>query len=128
MAADGGATAVTLTAAGITVFGISTGLQPEVMIAGFAGGLWAQAYHPPTTIMKRIAMTILASVLSGYLTPAISASVSPMMPVTASMTPVKLPIAVLIGLLAQRVLGPWLMKFAAKKADAIIKKAEDLEK
>lgn len=33
-------TAGTAVATGLTIFGISTGLDPAILIAGLAGGLW----------------------------------------------------------------------------------------
>lgn len=66
-------TAGTAVATGLTIFGISTGLDPAILIAGLAGGLWAQSYHPPTSIWRRVALIVLAAILAGYLAPAFAA-------------------------------------------------------
>lgn len=38
---------IAVSATGLTILGISTGLQPDILLAGFAGGLWALTYQPP---------------------------------------------------------------------------------
>lgn len=116
-------TAGTAVATGLTIFGISTGLDPAILIAGLAGGLWAQSYHPPTTIWRRVALIALASILAGYLAPAFAAvaasseTIRGIFPLTA----LQLPVAVLIGLTSHRVLGPAFMRLANKKAEELAK-------
>jgi hypothetical protein len=107
------------TATGLTLFGVATGLHPAILLAGMAGGLWALSYQEPSPIWKRVAVTVMASILAGYLTPAVAAGVTAIgnWPQTVTHDMVQLPIAVLIGLLAHRVLGPALMRFAAQKAE-----------
>ena len=109
----------TALATGLTIFGVSTGLDPAILIAGAAGGLWAQSYHPPTIIWRRLALICLAAVLSGYLAPAIAAVASSSQTIRGIFTfsALQLPIAVLVGLTSHRVLGPAFMKFAAKKVE-----------
>jgi uncharacterized membrane protein YdfJ with MMPL/SSD domain len=127
MAADGGISVLgyAATASGLTVFGIATGLDPAVLIAGFAGGLWAQSYHPPMSILARIGLTILASIIAGYLAPAgatvAAAGVGLFSPLKGvlSVAVLQLPIAVIIGLIAHRILGPAIMKLAAKKTESL---------
>lgn len=113
------ATTAAATATGITVFGISTGLDPAILIAGVAGGLWAQSYHPPAGFMRRLALIALAAILAGYLAPAIAAVAASSETIRGifSLTALQLPIAVLVGLTSHRVLGPAVMRFAAKKAE-----------
>lgn len=108
---------------GITLFGISTGLDPSVLIAGFAGGVWAQSYYPPTHWAKRVGLSALATILAGYLAPA-AAAVATSYDVIRSVLPMaalQLPAAVVVGLLAHRVLGPAFMKLAANKVDEVAK-------
>ena len=110
-------------AAGITLFGVSTGLNPAVLIAGFAGGVWAQSYYPPTHWAKRVALTSLASILAGYLAPA-AATVATSYELVRNVLPLEalqLPTAVVVGLLAHRVLGPAFMRLASKKLDDVAK-------
>ena len=108
-------------AAGLTVFGVSTGLQPAILLAGLAGGLWASTYSSPASPIKRAAVTVLSAVLSGYLTPSFAAALTSFSgwPEAVTCDLAKLPIAVVIGLLAHRVLGPALLKFAQKKAEEV---------
>ena len=116
-------TAGTAVATGLTIFGISTGLDPAILIAGFAGGVWAQSYHPPTTFWRRLALVALASLLAGYLAPAFAAVASSSETIRGifTLTALQLPAAVLIGLTSHRVLGPAFMRFAAKKAEEYAK-------
>lgn len=117
------AAALTITAAGLTIFGISTGLHPHILLAGLAGGLWSLSYQQPLPAWKRLAVATLASVIAGYLTPAVAVGVTSIAvwPQAMSNDLMQLPIAVTIGLLAHRVLGPAVMRFAAKKAEEVQK-------
>lgn len=111
------------TAAGITVLGVSTGLDPALLIAGFAGGLWAQSYNPPAHWLQRLAATALAAILAGYFAPAAAVVLSASDTVKGALPghALQLPVAVLVGLLAQRVLGPAIMRIARKKSEDLTK-------
>lgn len=111
------------TAAGLTIFGVATGLHPEILLAGLAGGLWALSYQPSTSAGKRVAVTIMASIVAGYLTPAIATGVTSIgaWPQALTRDILQLPIAVMIGLLSHRVLGPALLRFASRKAEEVTK-------
>lgn len=111
------------TATGLTIFGVATGLHPSILLAGLAGGLWALSYQEPSPAWKRVGLTVMASIVSGYLTPAVAAGVTSLgaWPQSVTRDVVQLPIAVLIGLLSHRVLGPALMRFAAQKAEEVSK-------
>lgn len=123
--ADVNATAIAIVSSpiitgGLTVFGIATGLEPSLLIAGFAGALWAQSYREPAPVLHRVALTLLGAILAAYLTPAPAmalASVSMAKQASISASVLQWPIAVLIGLLAHSVLGPALVKLIAKKAE-----------
>lgn len=117
------AAASAATAAGITVLGVSTGLDPAVLIAGFAGGLWAQSYNPPAHWLQRLAATALAAILAGYFTPAAAVMLSASDTIKGALPghALQLPVAVLVGLLAQRVLGPAIMRIARKKSEDLTK-------
>lgn len=106
------------TAAGLTIFGVATGLQPAILLAGLAGGLWALSYQDPAPAVNRVAATVMSSIISGYLTPSVSAGVTSisLWPPAITSDLAKMPIAVLIGLLSHRVLGPAILRIAAKKA------------
>lgn len=111
------------TATGLTVFGVATGLQPAILLAGLAGGLWALSYQDPVPAWKRVSVTVIASLVAGYLAPAVCVGVTEIngWPRALSGDLVQLPIAVLIGLLAHRVIGPAILRIAAKKADEVSK-------
>lgn len=104
-------------ATGLTLFGVATGLDPAILIAGFAGGAWAQSYHPPAPIWKRVFLTVLAAILAGYLAPA-GASIVMSAGVwqgAFTVTTLQLPVAVIVGLISHRILGPAIMKLSVKK-------------
>lgn len=117
------AAAATATAAGVTILGVSTGLDPALLIAGFAGGLWAQSYTRPAHWLQRLAATALASILAGYFAPAAAVVLSASDTVRGALPgqALQLPVAVLVGLLAQRVLGPAIMRLARKKSEDLTK-------
>lgn len=121
--AEPSVTVGTALATGLTVFGVSTGLDPAVLIAGVAGGLWAQSYHPPTSIWRRLALICLAAILAGYLAPVATAFAASTDTIKGIITfsALQLPIAVLVGLTSHRVLGPAFMRLAAKKAEELSK-------
>lgn len=111
---------VTISSAGaMSILGIATGLDLPVMAAGFFGALWSQSYSPPTSLAKRAFLTLLASILAGYLAPASASAVMTIQVARDAFTvaSLQLPVAVFIGLLSHRVLGPAIMKLAAKKAE-----------
>jgi hypothetical protein len=110
-------------ATGLTILGVSTGLDPAVLIAGVSGGLWAQSYHPPTAIWRRVALIALAAILAGYLAPVFTAFIAMSDTVRGiiSFAALQLFIAVIVGLTSHRVLGPAFMRFAAKKAEEYTK-------
>lgn len=117
------AAATVAAGAGITVLGVSTGLDPAVLIAGFAGGLWAQSYNAPAHWSQRLAATALAAILAGYFTPAAAILLSASDTIKGALPgpALQLPVAVLVGLLAQRVLGPAIMRIARKKSEDLTK-------
>lgn len=111
------------TATGLTLFGVATGLHPAILLAGLAGGLWALSYQEPSPVWKRVAVTIMAAIVAGYLTPAVAAGVTSIgaWPQNVTRDLVQLPIAVVIGLLSHRVLGPALLRIATQKAEEAAK-------
>lgn len=117
------AAALMATTMGLTLFGMATGLQPEILLAGLAGGLWALSYQPQAPAWKRVAVTVMAAIIAGYLTPTIVAGATSIdaWPRAVSRELVQFPIAVLIGLLANRVLGPAILRIVASKMKEEIK-------
>lgn len=115
------AVALTATSAGLTIFGMATGLHPAILLAGLAGGWWALSYQDPLPVMKRVAVTIMSAIVAGYLTPAVVAGVTSIgaWPQAVTKDLMQFPVAVVIGLLAHRVLGPSILRIAAKKAEEV---------
>lgn len=123
--AEPNATSVAAAAAGLSLFGVATGLDPATLIAGFAGGIWGQSYHPPTAIWRRLIVVIMASIIAGYLAPAAALGAVALVPVAAAgalpLSAMQLPAAVLIGLTSHRVLGPAVMRLAGRKIEGLAK-------
>ena len=106
------ASAATAAATGLTLLGVTTGLDPAVLIAGLAGGLWAQSYQSPTDLWKRAALTVMSSVVAGYLAPAAAS-------LAGLAGDFRLPLAVLVGLTCHRVLGPAVLRYTSRKAEEL---------
>jgi hypothetical protein len=61
-----------VTGAGVVILGVHTGLDYPTMIAGLAGGATALSYGEPGTPFKRACEVISASLLAGYISPAVA--------------------------------------------------------
>jgi hypothetical protein len=110
-------------ATGLTLFGVATGLHPAILFAGLAGGLWSLSYQPPKPFWKRTATTIMAAIVSGYLAPAVSVGLMSIdvFPRSLTLEVTQLPVAVLIGLVSHRVLGPAILRIVARKTEDMSK-------
>lgn len=107
--------AITLSAGGITLLGIATGLHPTVMLAGFAGGLWAVSYEkPPISLARRLTWTCGSAIVAGYLTPPAVAMLLPSLPGRMTAELIQHGAAFLIGFTAFSRLGPALLSLAGK--------------
>ena len=107
--------AITLSAGGITLLGIATGLHPTVMLAGFAGGLWAVAYEkPPIPLVRRLTWTCGSAIVAGYLTPPAVAMLLPSLPGRMTAELIQHGVGFLIGLTAFPHLGPAFLSLAGK--------------
>lgn len=109
--------AIAVTATGLTVLGVATNLQPHILLAGFAGGLWALSYQAPAPLLRRVFATIGASIVAGYLAPVVSAILKAPLPATMTAEVIESAAAFLTGLTSQSVLGPAILRIAARKAD-----------
>ena len=121
--AEMGAATAGVSTVGLTVLGVSTGLAPELLIAGFAGGMWAQSYLGQTPYAQRLGLTLLASLLAGYFAPALAIGLTAMELVRGVFpgNVLQLPIAVLVGFLAHRIGGPAIMRIVRKKTEDLTK-------
>jgi len=109
------------TAAGLTVFGVATGLRIEILIAGLFGGLWAMSYHPPAGVLARVMFMLGSSLVAGYVAPvvaSVAASAATNLvtwwPRDVTRDVLQYPVAFLTGFLALRWIGPALMRRAEK--------------
>ena len=57
--------AVATSAAGLTLFGVTTGLHPGILLAGLFGGLIAMSYHPPSGLLARVLFMVGSSLIAG---------------------------------------------------------------
>jgi hypothetical protein len=115
------AAAVTVTAGGLTLFGVVTGLQPALLIAGLAGGWWALSYQRDAmTIGRRISVLGISALVAAWVTPpAVAMTVhSGWFPGVAAEL-MQYPGAAVVGLVAHAVIGPGLMRLAAKRAGEV---------
>lgn len=108
-------------AAGLTVFGVATGLHINILIAGLFGGLWALSYQPPAGIVARVLFLLGSSLIAGYVAPvaaSIAASAATNLvtwwPRDAGREAMQYPVAFFTGFLGLRFLGPALMRRAQK--------------
>ncbi len=95
--------AVVATTTGLTIFGVATGLDPGILIAGFGGGIWSQLDQEKKPFIKRLGSMAVSSLSSGYLTPLV------MWFLQLSGGPVQmlqLPVAFIIGLTTHKHIGP----------------------
>lgn len=104
---------------GITVFGLVTGLHPMLLVAGFLGCWWYNTYGRPLPLGKRIGSAMLAAFVAAWTTPPVVAWVTSLAwwPPAVPALIVGFPVALALGFLTHRVLGPKLLAIAEKKAE-----------
>lgn len=112
-----------LTAAGITLFGVATGLDPVLLFSGACGGWWAMTYQPAIGALQRISRVGVSAVAASWGSPVAVgyAANAGLLPDTVPTTVAGFPVALGIGLLAVDVLGRGLLKFAQRKAEEVAK-------
>lgn len=98
---------IAVTSGGITLLGVATGLQPELLLAGAAGGWWALTYAPPARALARINRIALSSAIAAWTAPPATAWAAGTLGLTEAIpTPGLQMLAALgIGLIALDVLG-----------------------
>jgi len=104
-----------ITGAGITIFGVVTGLHPDILLAGFAGGVWAQSYLPQTTLFRRVSTTLGSAIVAGYLTPISVALLKNSSTGDLFQEIAQTAIALVIGLISQKVIGPALLRISENR-------------
>lgn len=112
-----------LTAAGITLFGVATGLDPVLLFAGAGGGWWAMTYQPAIGALHRLSRVGVSALAAAWGAPVAVgyAANAGVLPTTVPAEVAGFPVALGIGLLAVDVLGRGLLKFAQRKAEEVAK-------
>lgn len=112
------ATTAAVTATGLTLFGLHTGLDPILLLAGLAGALMELSYGEPRPPWRRLTGIVSASLLAGYLTPAAVAivRVKSLLPEGIAEEVILPAAAATIGFLSYRVIGPAILRIANKFA------------
>lgn len=109
------------TAAGITLFGVATGVDPSLLVGGIAGGWWATfQFDVAATVVARLAFITLSALLGALLTPlfaVVALDLAGKAGMSLPEVPLRLALAVVIGLLAIRWLGPRIVAVAGRAAD-----------
>jgi hypothetical protein len=123
-----------VTAGGITLLGIATGLHPELLLAGAAGGWWALSYVPPIGIWARANRVMLSSAVAAWAAPPAAAwagGIARHMGETGGWLPDVLPAAAWqivaalgIGLLAVDVLGRGLLAIGRARLRRCIRETD----
>lgn len=104
---------------GITLFGLVTGLHPMLLLAGFIGCWWYNSYGQPLPLGQRISSAIIAGLVAAWTTPPVVAWITSTAwwPPAVPALIVGFPIALALGFLTHRVLGPKLLAVAERKAE-----------
>lgn len=110
-----------LTATGISIFGVATGLDPVLLVAGVAGGYASLSYQPAQSFSGRITSVVMSALMAAWGAPVLVAAASgqPFIPVAVTGEILKFPVALIGGFLAQTVIAPGLMALAKRKMESI---------
>jgi len=108
-----------LTAGGITILGVATGLHPALLLAGAAGGWWSMSYQSQLSALGRLNRILLSSVVSAWGAPVAAAAGASFMPSLdlTSRSAIELGVALVIGLVTIDVLGRGLLAVVRKKME-----------
>jgi hypothetical protein len=111
-AAASAAVSAAATATGLTVLGVATGLQADMLLAGVCGGVMAILTLRELTRLERLYAIIAALITSGTLGPLVVVMLPRIAPGLISIgdgSVVRVAVGFVIGFLAYRVLLPSLM-------------------
>lgn len=96
-----------VTAGGITLLGVATGLHPALMLAGAAGGWWAMSYQSQHSAWSRINRIVVSALVSAWGAPVLASL--DVMPAAVPRAALQLALALTIGLVTIDVLGRGLL-------------------
>lgn len=110
-----------IASSGLTLFGVATGLDPMLLVAGFVGCWWYNTYLQTITLGQRISSGVIAALVGAWLTPPVIAWLTSLSwwPATVHAPLVGWPFALAVGFLTHKVIGPTLLRTAQKKAEDI---------
>lgn len=117
------AAAIVVTAFGLSIFGLATGLHPALLMVGLAGGLWALFYGDPQPILRRLASVVMSSLVAAWVSPVIAFGL-PALPIWPQSIPrdvIQFPVALIVGFLAMRIIGPGLISLTRRKFEEAAK-------
>ena len=107
------AAVIAVTSAGLTFFGIATGLHPQYLVAGAVGGLWwLSLQDAPQPLPKRLVTNAISSMIAGFLTP-LTVELVKIQEVFSTQIASDLlpfPVAIGIGFLAYSRIGPAILR------------------
>lgn len=110
----------TIASGGLVVLGIATGIDPMFLVAGFIGCWWYNTYvQPPLPIIQRLTSGLIAALVAAWTAPPLLAWItgSAWWPTHVPATTVGFSLALAVGFLTHRVIGPGLLRLAQKKAE-----------
>lgn len=112
-------------ASGITLFGIATGLDPVLIVAGAAGGWWALSYlESPGKALARANRIALSSILAAWGSPVVVGLNFLPLPENLPEFPLKIVVSIGIGLIAIDIIGKGFMSFVREKVTQLSKSRE----
>lgn len=119
---------VAATTAGLTLFGFATGIHPELLIAGAAGGYWSLSYLPEMRIWQRVSTVSVSSIVSAWLSPPVAAVLAAAArnylswwPAAVDAAAMSYAVAVCGGLILFTVVGPQIIRIGNAKAGEVAK-------
>lgn len=110
-----------ITTSGLAIFGVATGLEPGLLLAGLAGGWWALSYNnEPLPFLRRFTIGCVSALAGAWTGQWLSSALTAWLrynflwwPAAAGDEALRYSIALFVGLVAHKQLGPLLMRRVA---------------
>lgn len=110
--------AVSITGGGLYLFGVATGLDIGLLLAGFAGSMAALSYIAENIHLRRRLMTVIVGTLgAAWVAPALAPWLAKSSPIDIPVAVLQFPIALGIGFLSFTVIAPGMLRIAARRMD-----------